>query len=186
MDTFQYIQENALMISEFPMGATPSPHNFPKRNRIVAGLSVATLVVEASHKSGSLITAKLAHQYGRKVFAIPGSPLDKRYDGCNSLIKNNMAELAQNPTDVLNKVRNLQMSDNEKEYFNIPQKLPDENDMRKYRSTVLDQISHTPTDIEDIVKALSIPYSIVNLSLIELELAGKIERIYGNKVYLID
>src|SRR5690606_39055401 len=93
------IAAEGLLIAEQPPGTEPRGSHFPSRNRIIAGLALGTLVVEAAPKSGSLITARLAGEYGREVMAIPGSPLDARSHGCNQLIREG-AVLVQTPEDV--------------------------------------------------------------------------------------
>jgi DNA processing protein len=94
------IEEQGGMLTEFTSGTKPDRENFPKRNRIVAGLSEATIVVEAAKKGGALITAELASSYNRDVFAVPGRLTDKFSEGCNHLIKTNQASLIQSAKDI--------------------------------------------------------------------------------------
>jgi DNA processing protein len=96
--------ERGLVLAEMPPGTEPRARHFPYRNRIIAGLCPATLVVEAAPKSGSLITARLAAEMGREVLAVPGSPLDPRAQGCNGLIRDG-ATLVQNAGEVLEALR---------------------------------------------------------------------------------
>ena len=99
--------ERGLVLAEMPPGTEPRARHFPYRNRIIAGLSVGTVVVEAAPRSGSLITARLAGEMGREVLAVPGSPLDPRAQGCNQLIRDG-ATLVQTAADVMEAVRPLQ------------------------------------------------------------------------------
>src|SRR3954469_14096988 len=99
--------EVGLVLSERPPGLEPRARDFPRRNRIIAGISSGTVVVEAAPRSGSLITARLAGEAGREVMAVPGSPLDPRAQGCNQLIRDG-ATLVQTAADVIEQVRPLQ------------------------------------------------------------------------------
>jgi DNA processing protein len=92
--------ENGGLVSEFRSGTNPDRENFPKRNRIIAGLSDLTIVIESSNKGGSLITAELANSYSRDVFALPGRITDAQSEGCNALIKQNKAHLIQSVKDI--------------------------------------------------------------------------------------
>ncbi|MBP5248746.1 MAG: DNA-processing protein DprA, partial [Lachnospiraceae bacterium] len=89
------------VISEYPPGTEPVPGNFPKRNRIIAGLSDSLVVIEAGEKSGSLITADLSFEYGKDVFAVPGRPEDRCSAGCNRLIRDSLAGLVTDPKDII-------------------------------------------------------------------------------------
>lgn len=100
------IQDHGLLLSEFPLGAPPRPEHFPSRNRIIAGMSLGTLVVEAAPKSGSLITARLAGECGREVWAIPGSVLSPQSRGCHQLIREGAA-LVEEPQEVIDALRTL-------------------------------------------------------------------------------
>ena len=97
----QTITSNGCLLSDYLSGTTPLPQNFASRNRIVAGLSDATIVVESAAKGGSLITADIANSYNREVFAVPGNPSEKNAKGCNYLIKSQQAILLESATDII-------------------------------------------------------------------------------------
>jgi len=100
----QIVDEGGLILSEYPLDTEPGKYTFPARNRIIAGLSLATVVLEAAEKSGSLITAELALEYGREVAAVPGRITDPHYSGCHSLITSGQAKLVTSPDDVLREI----------------------------------------------------------------------------------
>ncbi|XVN43639.1 MAG: DNA-processing protein DprA [Candidatus Rickettsia vulgarisii] len=100
MKLFEEIKENGLIIAELPIGSKPLAQHFPQRNRLISGLSLGTLVIEASLKSGSLITARFALEQNRKVFAVPGFPLDPRCQGTNKLIKEG-AHIVESVQDIV-------------------------------------------------------------------------------------
>ncbi len=101
LDLFHAIADHGAVVSEMPFGWEPRGRDFPRRNRIISGLAYATIVVEAAPKSGSLITARFAHEQGREVFAVPGSPLDARAEGTNTLIYKGEARLVRSAADVI-------------------------------------------------------------------------------------
>ncbi len=179
---------SALVVSEFPFGTKPHPTNFPKRNRIISGLSQGVVVVEAQARSGSLITARLALEQGRDVFAVPGSPTDPRSEGTNRLLKQG-AFLVESVKDILDEIGNeraLEFSDtiDESEFEAEPLRI-DEKMLDEVRETVLKNLSVQTTSIDSLIEECSLPTPLVNVVLTELELAGRIQRFAGNKVSLI-
>ncbi|QPQ55455.1 DNA-protecting protein DprA [Allosphingosinicella flava] len=177
------IAERGLLIAEQPPGVEPHARHFPYRNRIIAGLSHGTVVVEAAPKSGSLITARYALEFGRDVMAVPGSPLDPRAQGCNSLIRDG-AILIQNAEDVLETIRpfHLRPFAQGKLDYTPPTAAPDASETE--RRTVLDLLSPTAVPVDEVIRQAELAPAIVQTVLLELELAGRLERHAGGKVSL--
>lgn len=197
---YQQIATNGAVISEFPLGTEPTANNFPRRNRIVSALSDGTLVVEATLHSGSLITARLAMEQGRDVFAIPGFPSDGRSAGPNKLIKDGAA-LVENATDILNifnltnhsRIEKLSHPvqkdlfakplDKESKTADIPDTAPTLAANRE--ASILEYLSPGGVYVDEIIRDSGLDSATVSLLLLELEMAGRIERQVGNKVALI-
>jgi DNA processing protein len=170
------IARNGLLLTEAPIGTAPIAHLFPGRNRIVAGLSVGTVVVEATRHSGSLITAQYALDYGREVFAVPGCPLDPRAYGPNTLIQNG-AYLIQNHTDILNQLSGMRrIPIAEPEYTDHPA----ESDLPKEQ--ILQILSTVPVSIDELHQHLPYPIGALRRSLVELELDGAVVHLAGDRV----
>ncbi len=173
------IVEHGLLISEFPLKTRPLPYHFPRRNRIISGLSMGVLVVEASLKSGSLITANLAAEQGREVFAIPGSILNPCSDGCHNLI-NNGAKLTTNIQDIVEefpRLNNLIIKYKEtKRISKVNNETLDEQ-----VKLLLDNIGHEPVSFDDIVVNSGISIEKVRVLLPELELDGFIQVTAGGR-----
>jgi DNA processing protein len=183
------IAENGLLLAELPVGFKPLSQHFPQRNRIISGLALATIVIEAGLKSGSLITANFALEQNREVFAAPGFPLDPRCIGSNRLIKNG-AYLLENADDIiLNVLSNDRLKESLKEgekYFNSLNLNMGNNNIQitdKDRKLVIELLSASDTTIDLIAKESKLDLPI--LYTIFLELAGKIIRSAGNKISLI-
>ncbi|WP_029406630.1 DNA-processing protein DprA [Thiomicrorhabdus sp. Milos-T2] len=171
----QVVEEGA-MISEFPLGTKPLNYNFPKRNRIISGLSVGTLVVEAALKSGSLITARTALEQGREVFAVPGSIHNPQAKGCHQLIKQG-AKLVESGQDVLEELSaNLQTS---LALFDEPEKHSKKQtttlSSTQNQSKLLDLIGYDATGLDELVVVSKMPVSSLQGELMLLELSGEIE-----------
>ena len=176
------IGERGLLLAEQPPGLEPRARHFPYRNRIIAGVSLGTVVVEAAPKSGSLITARFAAEYGRDVMAVPGSPLDPRAQGCNQLIREG-AILVQNAQDVLETLSPFTVPPLAEEAADY--RPPETGDVdAAQRATVLDLLSPTPVGVDEIVRQSALPPAVVQTVLLELELAGRIERHAGGRVSL--
>ena len=180
------VDAGGAVVSEVPLGHKPRAKDFPRRNRIIASASLGTLVVEAALRSGSLITARLANEMGRTVFAVPGSPLDPRSEGTNKLIRDG-ATFTTEPDDVLRDLAPMTTAPApvrtpfmEREDDASPAASPDESD----RARVISALDHTPVHVDEIVRFTRLPLSGVQLVLLELDLAGRIERHAGNRVSL--
>jgi DNA processing protein len=181
---YQKIVEKNGVFSEMPLNTAPQPKLFPRRNRLIAGISNGTAVIEAAEQSGSLITARMALDYNRDVFAVPGSPLDPRSVGCNKLIKEG-AILIQSAQDILDQLEEKKI---------IPLRLFDDNrptmarisdkDLEKIRKKILDSLSSTAITIDELISFIKVSPQEVLTALLELELAGKIVRLHGQRVCL--
>lgn len=190
---FEQIVRNGLIIAELPIGSKPLAQHFPQRNRIIAGLSLGTLVIEASLKSGSLITSKFALQHNREVFAVPGFPLDPRCQGTNQLIKQG-AHIVESVDDIvtnlpsfdniLNKAKDIAQDsqiNNQFKTLNIKYHDLVTNDMRV---KVRELLSATPTDFDCLHNETQLPLQTIYMIILELELAEKVIRYPGNKIVL--
>tara|TARA_B100001939_G_scaffold299880_1_gene275539 strand:+ start:40821 stop:41954 length:1134 start_codon:yes stop_codon:yes gene_type:complete len=182
---YHQIRETGLLLSEMPLGIQPQARHFPRRNRIISGLSLGLLVVEATHKSGSLITARLALEQGREVFAIPGSPLDPRAKGPNSLIRQGavLTETADDILDVLHLQQDRIIGEPDMDHFTPPPwSDPEEKDLHNARLVIREKLSHTPVQIDELIRQTALPPAVLHTVLLELELAGEIVRHPGNRV----
>lgn len=173
------------IVTEMPFGWEPRAKDFPRRNRIVAGLALGLVVVEAADRSGSLISARLAGELGRLVFAVPGSPLDPRAGGSNRLLKDG-AILVTEAADVAKALRPLHRDGSQlplylEEPGNDPEDPPVDDSAR---SRIVEALGPTPTLIDDIIRHTGEPASVVQLVLLELDLAGRLERHSGGAVSL--
>ena len=184
------IQQGGAHISEMPLGWEPRARDFPRRNRLVSGVAAGVVVVEAAERSGSLITARLAGQQGRVVFAVPGSPLDPRAAGANRLIKEG-AHLVTAVDDIVAMLAPMlgrafspppdwSEPAGETDLDRRPE--PGEGD----RALLLEALGPVPTVIDDLIRFTGLPASVVQVLLIELDLAGRIERHPGQRVALVD
>ena len=181
------LQSGGCAISEMPVGWEPRARDFPRRNRIIAGTSLGTIVVEAAKRSGSLITARLALEQNREVMAVPGSPLDPRAAGTNGLLKQG-ARLVTQATDVIEALSPLidHLPEDpgliaESEADAPPPAEPDDSD----RGRVVEGLGPVPTEIDEIIRHTGVPARTVRVILLELDLAGRLEHHPGNRVSLI-
>ena len=184
---YNQISNRGVIISEIPFGTIPRGGNFPQRNRIISGISLGVVIVEATLRSGTLITAKFALEQNREIFAVPGSPMDPRYEGTNRLIKQG-AKMLENIEDILNEVQHirknsktlLKFSEPESPEFNYPaSKLPNNEDIDQARNLILKKLNFTEITNDEIINELEIPARIVNIALVQLELADRIQNKNG-------
>ncbi len=181
-DLQQAIAERGLLIAEQPPGTEPRARHFPYRNRIIAGLAMGTVVVEAAPKSGSLITARLAAEAGREVMAVPGSPLDPRSHGCNQLIREG-ATLVQNAAEIAELVTPLDFRMKPRRTQPPVAAFAGDGDSSD-RKAVIDLMGMTYVSVDELVRQSGSSQSVVQMVLLEIELAGKLERGAGGKVRL--
>lgn len=173
------------LVTEMPFGWEPRAVDFPRRNRIVVGLSLAVLVVEAAKRSGSLISARLAGEMGRLIFAVPGSPLDPRAAGTNALLKDG-ASFALEPQDILDELAPLTTLPREPRPLAEPEP-SDElllDTPQSERDRVVQALGVAPTLPEDLLAHAQVDLGTLQLVLLELELAGRLERHPGGTVSL--
>ena len=169
-------------ISEMPLGHVPRARDFPRRNRLISGVALGVVVVEAALRSGSLITARIAAEQGREVFAVPGSPLDPRAAGTNDLIKQG-ATLTTEAADVISAVepimgRPLQLREPDDEPLDVEPAAGD-------RARITALLGPTPVLLDDLIRMTSASPAVVRTVLLELELAGRLERHGGGLVSMI-
>jgi DNA processing protein len=166
------IAQRGLILSEYPLGTPPLNANFPKRNRLIAGLSQATLVVEAALQSGSLITAKQALEQGRDVLAIPGSIHSAQAKGCHALIKQG-AKLVESAQDVLEELR---MPD---PFAQVPLALAPTATPTETEDELLSAMGHDPVGLDALQARCGWPTARLQAQLLELELMGQVGRLPG-------
>lgn len=179
----QRIGEQGCLVTEQPPGFGPRAKDFPRRNRLVSGLSLGVLVVEAARRSGTLTTARFALEQGREVFAVPGHPLDPRAEGTNHLIKSG-ATLVTESADILSVLEPMTALSSRgftDAFETLPPLVPPSGAAPAMpkdadRVTVLNVLGPHPTDIDDVVRATGLAVRDVRIILMELDLAGRIER----------
>ena len=200
------IAEGGAVVAEAPLGTAPQARHFPRRNRIIAGLALGVVVVEAALRSGSLITARLAQDAGREIFAVPGCPLDPRARGSNDLIRQG-AHLTETAADVLDNLpdhplrqglaraplfaRGAPPDGLAPDGLADPPRDPGEADdpppeaMAEARTRLVDLLGPAPTAVDDLLRRCQLSPSAVLAALLELELAGRIETLPGQRVALL-
>lgn len=191
-ELYHHIREQGAIVAENTPGTQPQARHFPRRNRIISGLSLGVLVVEAAARSGSLITARLAGEQGREVFAVPGSPLDPRSSGANNLLRDgaHLVTSADDIVPVLNSLRIRPLGEPPgSDYMQppLPFDASPEADaaLAGLRDTVLELLGPAPVHVDEVIRASGAPVADVLTVLLELEIAGRIERQPGNRVNLI-
>jgi DNA processing protein len=172
-DLLEALLQSGAAVSEMPLGHAPRGRDFPRRNRLISGAALGVVVVEAAHRSGSLITARMANDQGREVFAVPGSPLDPRAAGTNDLIKQG-ATLVTEATDVIDAVAPIMERP-------VVLREPDEtfaadDPGNSDRARIVALLGPSPIGLDDLVRMASTSPAVVRTVLLELELAGRLER----------
>jgi DNA processing protein len=176
-------------LSEMPLGWEPRGRDFPRRNRLISGLSLGVVIVEAAKRSGSLITARFALEQGREVFAVPGSPLDPRAEGTNGLIKQGATPMTETG-DIVAVLRPIM------EQKEIPAREPElePSDLAAgeeaepapdERARIVSLLGPSPVQIDDLVRLSNSSPAAVRMVLLELEIAGRLERHGGSLVSLV-
>jgi DNA processing protein len=187
------------VIAEAPLGTAPAARHFPRRNRIIAGLSLGVVVIEAAPRSGSLITARLAQEAGRELFAVPGSPLDPRSRGSNDLIRQG-AHLTETVADVLANLPDHPLrqglsrdplfvrgpvpgvAEPGQKPIEQPEPAPE---MARARTQVIDLLGPSPCSVDDLVRRCQFSAATIMVVLLEMELAGRVQTLPGNRVALL-
>ncbi len=187
-DLYGEIVARGVVISEVATGMRPQARHFPRRNRLISGLARGVVVVEANMRSGSLITARMALEQGREVFAVPGSPLDPRARGTNDLIRQG-AIVTESASDVRRAFDEMMTE------IDLPQSAVDDGlpvsrnppvfEQEETRRLLVETLSPTPVTVDEIIRTCQLSPAVVTTVLLELELAGRLERHPGNKVSLI-
>jgi DNA processing protein len=192
------IAEQGAVVAEAPLGTAPVARHFPKRNRIIAGLVLGLVVVEAAARSGSLLTARLANEAGRELFGVPGSPLDPRSAGANDLIRQG-AHLTESAADVLANLPDhpgreglsrdplfQRVAPSGFADASLPLPLPDdkadERELARGRRLIPEMIGAEPVAVDEIARRCQLSLSAIAAVLLELELAGRVETLAGNRV----
>ena len=188
------IAAEGAVISEQPMGLQPTARHFPPRNRLISGLSLGVLVVEAAIRSGSLITARMALEQGRKVIAVPGSPRDPRAGGATNKLIRDGALLTETAEDVIEALNSPLHGVSEArarsglEYStpdSTPASTPSGPESDDAQENIVKKLSSAPVTIDELVRECQLSARIVQGALLELELAGRIERHSGNRISVL-
>ncbi|MGE4313949.1 MAG: DNA-processing protein DprA [Pseudobdellovibrionaceae bacterium] len=186
------IAKGGAIVAESPWGTQPSAMLFPRRNRIVSGLSAGVVVVEATLRSGSLITARLAAEQGRDVFAVPGFPGDPRAEGPNALLRDG-AVLVQKADDIISHLSSFvargtqgKLLENMVQRDFVVEEMPLDPMPSDLSQKVIAALSHTATGVDEIVRTCHVSSAEVQAILLELELGGRVIRLPGNRVSLVE
>jgi len=185
----EIVENGGLLISEMPLGYQAKARDFPRRNRLVSGISKGIVIVEAAKRSGSLITARLALEQNREVFAVPGSPLDPRSNGTNNLIQQG-ATLVINANDIIDVLgsarpdQSMLFEDEDKIDFSYIADNENDNPSSDERIRLISALSVTPVSVDEIIQQTNISTLVIQTLLLELDIAGRIEWASGQLVCL--
>ena len=171
------IAAHGALVSEFPLGVLPQRRHFPQRNRLISGISLGTIVVEAARRSGSLITARLAGEQGREVFALPGSIHNPLARGCHQLIRQG-AKLVETAEDIVSELAPLAAHVLQNAVESTAKRTSSENDDEEYQALVK-FLSHDPIHVDELVRQSGLTIDEVSSMLLILELEGKVEKLAG-------
>jgi DNA processing protein len=181
------ILARGLLVSEMPPATVPQAGHFPRRNRLISGMSLGVLVVEAARRSGSLITARYALEQGREVLAVPGSPLDPRARGCNDLLRQG-AVLVESAEDVVEAlegmIRPLEAPPKASDFLAEVDAPPVASEVDGGRREIEELLGPVPVAVDELVRQCHLSPAVVNTVLLELELAGRVDRHPGNRFAL--
>ena len=188
---YEDIKERGCIIAESPLGQKPFAQSFPKRNRLISGLSSGIVVVEASLRSGSLITARMAGEQGRDVFAVPGFPIDPRAQGPNKLLQEG-AVLVQSAEDILNHINSFAAASRpqglkeavDSSYDTLAYE-EDEKIIGDAKEILMKQLSHMPVQMDEILRNSGLDIAAFNSALLHLEIAGQVARHSGGRIALL-
>lgn len=185
---YAQIREGGLILAENPFGQQPFAQSFPRRNRIVAGLSKGVVVVEATMRSGSLITARMAGEQGRDVYAVPGHPMDPRAAGPNHLIREG-ATLVCSADDIMEGLSDFSGTGLREPFYPVvhfPKPAPIPHDPpENAHDTIAGLLSFLPISVDELLRSCHFNISVLQTVLLDLELAGRIKRLPGNRVQLL-
>jgi DNA processing protein len=187
-DLVDAILPSGIVLTEMPFGWEPRARDFPRRNRLISGLSLGVVIVEAAKRSGSLITARLALEQGREVFAVPGSPLDPRAEGTNGLLKQGATPVTE-AADIVSVVRpimglDLQAREPENSGGELPGVAEPDNGGRP-QMQIMSLLGPAPVSVDDLIRLSKASPRAVRIVLLELEIAGRLERHGGGLVSLV-
>jgi DNA processing protein len=174
-DLLQAILAAGAVLTEMPLAWEPRARDFPRRNRLISGLSVGVVIIEAARRSGSLITARMAAEQGREVFAVPGSPLDPRAEGTNGLLKQG-ATLVTEAADVLAVIEPILGRPTEQPMEEPDFAQPAEEPQSDERARIIGLLGPSPVTLDDLIRLSGNSAAIVRVVLLELEIAGRLER----------
>jgi DNA processing protein len=180
----EIVGEGGAALSEMPAGHAPRARDFPRRNRLISGAALGVVIVEAAQRSGSLITARMAGEQGREVFAVPGSPVDPRAAGANDLLKQG-ATLVTEAADIINVLRPIMgrpLSGSFEEPADDGEAIEPE---ASERSKIIALLGPTPVGLDDLIRLSGASPAVVRAVVLELELAGRIERLGGGLIGLV-